>query len=155
MAELTAQAVFAEAFQSGRAPRSEAYKQGVLDCLRVRIDGAQEIACPFTKGTAEADAYLSGVDEGEALSHSPDEVGLRDVYAYLDEVKSIDLTQDGPTRKDAIMKLWLAKNGRAVGGLFGLVSAAAFALDQKIPGALLAGSALLVAVMGSQVAKKS
>lgn len=85
MEELTAKAVLAEAFPPGRAPRSEAYKQGAFDCLRVRIDGEQEIESPFIDGTAESDAYLAGVEEGEALSHPTDEVGLRDVYAYLNE----------------------------------------------------------------------
>lgn len=51
------------------------------------------------------------------------------------------------------MKLWVAKNGRFVGGVFGLAAVVAFAIDQKILGALLAVSALLAAV-GSQVAKK-
>lgn len=68
MEELTAQAVFDKAFQPWRAPRSEAYKQGVLDCLRVRIDGLQHVKCPYVEGSAESDAYFAGVDEGRALS---------------------------------------------------------------------------------------
>ena len=53
MEELTAQAVFDKAFQPGRAPPSEAYKQGVLACLQARIDGCEHVKCPYTEGTAE------------------------------------------------------------------------------------------------------
>jgi hypothetical protein len=68
MKELTAQAVFDEAFWPGRPPRSEAYKLGVLHCLQVRIDGAVLCPCPYEHGTADADAYYAGIDEGRHLS---------------------------------------------------------------------------------------
>lgn len=68
MTELTAQAVFDNAFRPGRAPRSEAYKQGVLACLQVRIDGLKHANCPYAQGTAESDAYFAGVEEGRELS---------------------------------------------------------------------------------------
>lgn len=68
MEQLTAQAIFDKAFQPGRSSRSDAYKQGVLACLQVRIDGHQHVKCPYAEGTAEADAYFSGVDEGRELS---------------------------------------------------------------------------------------
>jgi len=69
MEELTAQAVFDKAFQLGREPRSEAYKQGVMHCLRVRIDGMERgKKCPYAPGTAEADAYYAGISEGRELS---------------------------------------------------------------------------------------
>lgn len=64
----TAQQVFDKAFQPGRTPRSDAYKRGVLDCLRVRLDGLQHLICPYEEGTAEADAYFAGAEEGKALS---------------------------------------------------------------------------------------
>lgn len=64
----TAQQVFDRAFQPGRAPRSAAYKQGVLECLRVRLDGQQHAKCPYQEGTAEADAYFAGVSEGRELA---------------------------------------------------------------------------------------
>ena len=66
--KLTAQVVFDKAFEPGREPRSDAYKQGVLACLRVRIDGMELVKCPFPAGTAEADAYYAGVNEGRALA---------------------------------------------------------------------------------------
>lgn len=68
MTTLLAQQVFDKAFKPGRAPRSDAYKQGVMACLRVRLDGAQHTACPYKEGTAESDAYFAGIDEGRALS---------------------------------------------------------------------------------------
>jgi hypothetical protein len=64
----TAQQVFDKAFHPARAPRSDAYKQGVMACLRVRLDGVQHAASPYTEGTPESDAYFAGVDEGRALS---------------------------------------------------------------------------------------
>lgn len=66
--KLTAQAVFDRAFEPGREPRSDAYKQGVLACLRVRIDGGELVKNPYPAGTAESDAYYAGVAEGRALS---------------------------------------------------------------------------------------
>ena len=66
--ELTAQAVFDKAFTPGRNPRSDAYKQGVMDCLRIRVDGEVPKKCPYILGTAEADAYFAGVDEGRVLA---------------------------------------------------------------------------------------
>lgn len=85
MSELTAQSVFEQAFKPLRAPRSEAYKQGVLATLRVRIDKQQWVPCPYVEGTAESDAFFAGVEEGCDLSPDEGGPGLRDVYAYLDE----------------------------------------------------------------------
>lgn len=65
---LTAQAIFDEAFKPGRAPRSDAYKQGVMACLRVRVDGLAYEACPYPEGSAQADAYFAGVEEGRQLA---------------------------------------------------------------------------------------
>lgn len=65
---LTAQALFERAFSHGRAPRSEAYKRGVLDCLLARVDGVSMARCPYAEGTAECDAYFAGVDEGRVLA---------------------------------------------------------------------------------------
>lgn len=69
MLELTAQTVFDKAFQPGREPRSEAYKQGVMWCLRARVDGVGHTnKCPYAVGTAEADAYFAGIAEGRELA---------------------------------------------------------------------------------------
>lgn len=65
---MTAQAIFDEAFKPGRAPRSDAYKQGVMACLRVRVDGLAYEACPYPEGSAQADAYFAGVEEGRQLA---------------------------------------------------------------------------------------
>jgi hypothetical protein len=64
----TAQQVFDKAFAPGRAPRSDAYRQGVMACLRVRLDGEQHVVCPFQEGTAESDAYFAGIGEGRELA---------------------------------------------------------------------------------------
>lgn len=68
MPTLNAQQVFNDAFSLSRAPRSDAYKQGVLACLRVRLDGAVHVACPYKEGTAESDAYFAGIAEGRELA---------------------------------------------------------------------------------------
>ena len=52
-----------------RAPRSEAYKAGVLAALRYCLGEAEHVRCPYQPGTAERDAYFSGVQEGHALAH--------------------------------------------------------------------------------------
>lgn len=64
----TAQAVYDKAFEPGREARSDAYKLGVLTCLRVRIDGMELVKNPYPAGTAESDAYYAGVAEGRALA---------------------------------------------------------------------------------------
>lgn len=61
---MKAQDIFNFAFSQPRDPRSEAYKQGVLFCLRKRIDSMPDRKNPYRLGTAEADAWYSGVDEG-------------------------------------------------------------------------------------------
>lgn len=53
MEKMTAQAVFDKAFQPGRTPRSDAYRQGVLACLQVRLDGLEHVQRPYEEGTAE------------------------------------------------------------------------------------------------------
>ena len=54
------------AFGAPRMPRSEAYQAGVRDQLRARALGRQML-CPYPQGTAEADAWFAGMDEGNAL----------------------------------------------------------------------------------------
>jgi hypothetical protein len=68
MTELTAQAVFDLAFKPGREPRSDAYRQGVLHCLQVRVDGLAFAPCPYALGSSDSDAYHAGIAEGRALS---------------------------------------------------------------------------------------
>lgn len=49
-----------------RMPRSPAYVAGVADQLRAKALKRQ-VLCPYKQGTAEADAWFAGVDEGNAL----------------------------------------------------------------------------------------
>lgn len=59
--------IFRKAFQgTTRTPRSPAYKHGVRAALRYRCEG-RPIALPYRAGTAEADAYWAGLNEGHAL----------------------------------------------------------------------------------------
>jgi hypothetical protein len=62
------QRVFDSAFGRLRFRRSDEYKLGALNCLKARVDGAMAVACSYPEGSAQADAYLAGVDEGRALS---------------------------------------------------------------------------------------
>ncbi|MGV3679796.1 MAG: hypothetical protein ACO1PM_08730 [Acidovorax sp.] len=64
----TAAQVFASAFFAGREPRSEAYRAGVLDTLRHRLEGISFPAQLHPAGSAERDAYFAGADEGRALA---------------------------------------------------------------------------------------
>jgi hypothetical protein len=65
----TAKQLFDEAFAKPRDKRSSAYRAGVLAILehRLREHGANT-HCHFEEGTAEADAYFSGCDEGHRLA---------------------------------------------------------------------------------------
>ena len=72
------QVLFRRAFDAPRDPRSGAYKAGVLAMLvwRDRRAGLQpgtperdgvRLIDPYTPGTAESDAWLSGTQEGQRL----------------------------------------------------------------------------------------
>lgn len=54
------------AFERPRTPRSEAYKLGTLWLLQFRVHGWRP-ACPHDPGTAEADAFFAGRDEGNEI----------------------------------------------------------------------------------------
>lgn len=65
----TVDQVVSELFSRPRDPRSVAYKAGVRAAVKFRLyDKARggHIECPYKVGTAEADAFFSGVDEGHA-----------------------------------------------------------------------------------------
>lgn len=64
-----AEVLFEQAFSRPRTPRSDAYKAGVRAILRVRLDETPQIAldCPYIIGTADADAWFAGIDEGHAI----------------------------------------------------------------------------------------
>lgn len=59
-----AEIVMKLAFYPGRPARSAAYRAGVRDTLLKKLDGVREIPFPYRLGSAEADAYLAGTDEG-------------------------------------------------------------------------------------------
>jgi len=54
------------AFDRPRTPRSDAYMRGVRWLLDFRVDGQRPL-CPFKPGTAEADAFFAGRDEGNEI----------------------------------------------------------------------------------------
>jgi hypothetical protein len=53
-----------QAFFDGRDRRSAEYMQGARDVLVARMAGGALPAIPFEIGTAQADAYLAGREEG-------------------------------------------------------------------------------------------
>lgn len=55
--------LYERAFSAPRDPRSGAYKAGVLAALRFREIHAP-MRCPWPIGSAEADAWYSGTEEG-------------------------------------------------------------------------------------------
>lgn len=61
------QEIYAAAFAAPRDPRSAAYKRGVLDGLKAKLERHVPML-PYNMGTAEADAYFSGISEGRALA---------------------------------------------------------------------------------------
>lgn len=54
------------AFDRPRDPRSDAYKRGVRELLNCKTMGVK-FHCPYMMGTAEADAFYSGSDEGNRI----------------------------------------------------------------------------------------
>lgn len=62
----TVDELMSEAFAPGRDPRSSEYKQGVRAMLERKINGTT-IPLPYDLGTAQADAYMAGWDEGARI----------------------------------------------------------------------------------------
>lgn len=54
------------AFFDGRTPRSAEYKAGTRMALEHRIE-RKDIVPPYETGTAAADAYFAGIQEGQLL----------------------------------------------------------------------------------------
>ena len=71
--------VFDVAFLKPRAPRSDEYRRGVIDVLRLRLDGENAAIWKnqYKLGTTQADAYFAGCDEGHRLAREY----LEQVYA--------------------------------------------------------------------------
>lgn len=60
----TSDKIVAFAFSTPRDPRSAEYKEGMRVVLAFRLGEISEVRCPFPLGTAQADAFFSGCDEG-------------------------------------------------------------------------------------------
>lgn len=54
------------AFFNGRAPRSAEYQAGTRMALEHRIE-RKDFELPYKVGTAAADAYFAGIEEGKAI----------------------------------------------------------------------------------------
>lgn len=59
-----------KAFNEARPPRSPAYRQGVEAKLERHFGQRPALACPYAQGSAEFDAFFSGVDEGNLILRS-------------------------------------------------------------------------------------
>jgi len=66
-AEEIATRIYRNAFENPRQRRSDEYIRGVLDTLLYRLGENLHLDCPYPEGTAQADAWYSGNEEGHAL----------------------------------------------------------------------------------------
>ncbi|SMG61535.1 hypothetical protein [Paraburkholderia susongensis] len=96
-----------QAFFEGRDARSAEFKQGARDVLIARKEGSALPPIPFQMGTAQADAYLAGREEGgiiwstmaEArmgIERSPDDEALTAFAAQAQRYRplAVEVTQD-------------------------------------------------------------
>ena len=62
--------IFDTAFSKPRDPRSDEYRHGVIDILKFRLHETNEAfgKYQYQIGTAQADAYFAGCDEGHRLA---------------------------------------------------------------------------------------
>ena len=63
---LSVDSLMEAAFFNGRAPRSAEYKAGTRMALEHRIE-RKDIVPPYETGTAAADAFFAGLQEGQLL----------------------------------------------------------------------------------------
>lgn len=63
---MTVDQLMQAAFFNGRTPRSAEYKAGTRMALEHRIDRT-DIVPPYQAGTAAADAFFAGLDEGKSI----------------------------------------------------------------------------------------
>jgi hypothetical protein len=59
-----AEAVFERILNEAHGARSEEFREGLLDALRERLDGVVAKSCRYPEGSAQADAYFAGANEG-------------------------------------------------------------------------------------------
>ncbi len=62
--------IFDKAFSPGRDPRSDEYRQGVREALQYKLREINEVCGrkQYVMGTAQADAFYAGWDEGVMLA---------------------------------------------------------------------------------------
>ncbi|NHZ80501.1 hypothetical protein F2P44_14645 [Massilia sp. CCM 8695] len=63
---LSVEQLFQTAFYNGRTPRSQEYKAGARMALEHRIE-QKDFDMPYQAGTAAADAYFAGIEEGKTI----------------------------------------------------------------------------------------
>ena len=63
---LSVDQLFQTAFYNGRTPRSQEYKAGARMALEHRIE-RKDFDMPYQAGTAAADAFFAGIEEGKAI----------------------------------------------------------------------------------------
>lgn len=63
---MTVDELMLAAFFNGRTPRSAEYKAGTRMALEHRLERA-DIVPPYQAGTAAADAFFAGLDEGKSI----------------------------------------------------------------------------------------
>lgn len=68
------EALIVKAFSRPRDPRSIEYRCGCRALLDFKL-GGEKPRCPFTVGTASADAWFAGLDEGWSIYKDSQRVG--------------------------------------------------------------------------------
>lgn len=63
---LSVDQLYQTAFYNGRTPRSQEYKAGARMALEHRIE-RKDIEVPYQVGTAAADAFFAGIEEGKTI----------------------------------------------------------------------------------------
>lgn len=73
----TSQQLFKAAFDIDkcREPRSPEYRAGVLEALRYRLGEIPHPRRPYQIGSVQADAWPSGLDEGNAIARNQGTLG--------------------------------------------------------------------------------
>lgn len=61
--DLTVDDIYYRRFYIG-TPRSNAYKQGFRAVLEMKLNDGPTVVSPYANGTAEADAFMSGAEDG-------------------------------------------------------------------------------------------
>lgn len=64
--DLSVDQLYQTAFYNSRTPRSQEYKAGARMALEHRIE-RKDIEVPYQVGTAAADAFFAGIEEGKTI----------------------------------------------------------------------------------------